>query len=692
MQRRWLLLLIALLLLAPLAPGMPGAARAAPAWLTLPLYTDALAADWQDWSWSTTLDFSAADPLSGLPDRAISVHYTSAWAGLSLRHAAIATNAYDTLRFAIHGGGVGGQAIQMVVQLYDSGGEQPPVALNPYLPPGGVPANAWADVAIPLADLLPTPAATFARITWQDVNGGASATFYLDDIRLTAPDPGPPQLTIHAAQGSRRLPPALFGSNAAYWDGNIHANADAVAKLAAGGISVLRYPGGSSSDEHHWAEWDPGNASNAWAMNTTEFISLAQALNAETLFTANFGSGSAAEAAAWVHFTNVAHPWNVHTWEIGNEIYGPWETSWTHDGAQYMLGDATHDGANAFCAAMKAVDPTIKVGIVGALDATEYNGWGPAALSNASPCIDFYVIHRYPLAPGNTNYQELLQDPPTAWPAILSDVRALLATYAPSRRLTIVANEYNAYYTEPEELQLQTVNLLFLADTLGQLIQGGAAAANQWDIVNGLSSNGGDYGLLLNWDSYRRTPGYFSLPLWRQMGDTLLALDNSANAATTLSAYAALGNNGLTVLAINKTGQPLTTTLTLQNFAPSGSGVAYVAAGASLDAAAVSYNGNANPPINLASAPPLAFSGVTPSFTYTFPPYSVTTLRLAGAPTCAWSDVDCDGDTQLDDISALAERWGSREGDAGWNVRFDEDGDGALTVVDVQAAAALWTP
>ena len=146
------------------------------------------------------------------------------------------------------------------------------------------------------------------------------------------------------------------------------------------------------------------------------------------------------------------------------------------------------------------------------------------------------------------------------------------------------------------------------------------------------------------------------------------------------------------MLAINKTGQPLASTLTLQNFTPSGSGVAYVAAGASLDATSVSYNGNPNPPVNLGSVAPLTVSGVTPTFTYTFPPYSVTTLRLAGAPACAWSDVDCDGDTQLDDIIALAGRWGSREGDSGWNPRFDHDADGALTVVDVQAAAAQWTP
>ncbi len=682
------------LLLTWLVIGLfaPGVAANAPQLLTFPIYTDSLASDWQNWSWGSSINLTAADPISGLPDRAISVQYTNNWGGLSLRHEAIPANDYDTLRFSVHGGGVGGQAIMVLVQLSDGGGEQDPVMLNDYLPPGGVPANAWADVAIPLADLMPPATVSFARITWQNNNGGAYNAFYLDDIRLTAPDPPPPQLTIHAAEGSRRLPAQLFGSNAAYWNGNIHANADVVAKLNASGITVLRYPGGSSSDEHHWQQFDPGSANNEWAMNTTEFSGLAQAIGAETLFTANFGTGTAAEAAAWVQFTNVTHNWNVRRWEIGNEVYGSWETSWTHDGTEYMLGDATHDGANAFCAAMKAVDPTIEVGIVGVFDENEYNGWGPAVLSHATPCIDYYVIHHYQLPPGNTSYQQLVQAPPVSWPTILASVHDLLDTYAPALDLKIVANEYNAYYTEPEELQLQVVNLLFLADTLGQLMEGGVAAANQWDVVNGLSSNGGDYGLLLNWDNYRRTPGYFSMPLWRQMGNMLLALDSSASASTTFSAYAALANDGLTILGINKTGQALDATLTLENFLPTGGGAAYVAAGASLDAASVSYNGNANPPINLASVPPLALSGVTPVFNYSFAPYSVTTLRLAGALACAWSDVDCDGDTQLDDIIQLADRWTSREGDAGWNARFDHDADGALTVADVQAAAFQWTP
>ncbi|MFZ2520805.1 MAG: hypothetical protein WA089_19055, partial [Anaerolineae bacterium] len=98
LRRLWILLIF-------LGAFAPGAAANAPLLLTLPIYTDSLASDWQNWSWGTTLNFNAADPVSGLPDRAISVQYTNNWGGLSLCHEAIPVTAYDTLRFAIHGGG-----------------------------------------------------------------------------------------------------------------------------------------------------------------------------------------------------------------------------------------------------------------------------------------------------------------------------------------------------------------------------------------------------------------------------------------------------------------------------------------------------------------------------------------------------------------------------------------------------------
>ncbi|HIQ05098.1 MAG TPA: hypothetical protein EYH31_05300 [Anaerolineae bacterium] len=256
--------------------------------------------------------------------------------------------------------------------------------------------------------------------------------------------------------------------------------------------------------------------------------------------------------------------------------------------------------------------------------------------------------------------------------------------------LTIFVTEYNAYYTEPEELQVQAVNLLFLTDTLGQLIVQGFDAANHWDIINGLTANGGDYGYLLVNDGYRRQPSYYAFPLWTRFGDRLLASENSANATTRFSAYAGLdANDNLTLLAVNKTGEPIPATLVLDRYHPIGSGSAYVARADALDAYTVTFNGLANPPLDLDSVPPLPITGVTTTFVYTFPAYSVTALMLEGS-SCATADLDCDGDVDLDDIRFAANCWSARWGDDRYLAICDLDHDEDVDIVDVQLVAAHW--
>ncbi|HPQ42494.1 MAG TPA: hypothetical protein PLV45_19135, partial [bacterium] len=47
------------------------------------VYTDALAAGWTDWSWSTSRDFACTDPVH-TGTASISVVHTAAWGGLYL--------------------------------------------------------------------------------------------------------------------------------------------------------------------------------------------------------------------------------------------------------------------------------------------------------------------------------------------------------------------------------------------------------------------------------------------------------------------------------------------------------------------------------------------------------------------------------------------------------------------------------
>lgn len=156
-----------------------------------PIYDDAAAAGWQDYSWAT-VDFATSDPVYG-GSRSIAVTYTTEWQGLYLYHPGYSTTGLTELRFFIHGGASGGQHIQLhVVRTDDSGdshGRQ--IRLDPPQ------AGSWTEVTVALADLDAVDT-IITGIIWQDARGAAQPTFYIDSIAFDgAPNTNAP--TISAA-------------------------------------------------------------------------------------------------------------------------------------------------------------------------------------------------------------------------------------------------------------------------------------------------------------------------------------------------------------------------------------------------------------------------------------------------------------------------------------------------------------
>ena len=169
MKTRLLLIILLLCLLSglnawarPLSLAAPGA--------DVVVYDDALRGDWQNWSWDTQANFSAASPVhSGAS--AIAVTYSAGWAGLQLgdyNHAE--AGAYDTLRFWIHGGSSGGQPVQVQI----SNGAD--LAISQSVTPV---ANSWTKVEISLLGLANRSLYT---LVWSNNSAGSQPVFYLDDI------------------------------------------------------------------------------------------------------------------------------------------------------------------------------------------------------------------------------------------------------------------------------------------------------------------------------------------------------------------------------------------------------------------------------------------------------------------------------------------------------------------------------
>jgi len=185
-----------------LLPG-PEYIYASPA-LTRLIYDDALTPGWQDWSWTQDYDLSATAPVhSG--SHSIAVTF-GAWEGLRLHKSSVDTQGTTHLRFYIHGGSAGGQSLVLYLDLDVGGSLQTGPAIT--VPPP--PANAWAEVLLPLSALNPT-GATVTGITWKAWSSTSQPTLYIDDVALvSAEDPDAPQLS----EGSLHPRSVLGGGSA----------------------------------------------------------------------------------------------------------------------------------------------------------------------------------------------------------------------------------------------------------------------------------------------------------------------------------------------------------------------------------------------------------------------------------------------------------------------------------------------
>ncbi len=235
-------------------------------------------------------------------------------------------------------------------------------------------------------------------------------------------------ITVDLTQPVSDVDDTPVGLNVSYlMDDDARVSRDISTEDALGGMRVgyLRYPGGEKADNYLWSQspWtQPAPVAarpHAWpttdnrfylsdrttardeTMDFDEFMVLCQAVGAEPVICVAFDSmykaASGSEtpptkahllenAVEWVRYANVTRGYNVRYWTLGNETdYG---TSYAGDnpGANTFGRDAAE-----FAQAMKAVDPSILVGVNG-----HSWQWFGTVLSHAGPYVDFIEVHTYP--------------------------------------------------------------------------------------------------------------------------------------------------------------------------------------------------------------------------------------------------------------------------------------------------------
>jgi hypothetical protein len=616
------------------------------------IYSDSLVNGWADWSWSAR-DLASSDYAHG-GTKSVKVTYTAAYQGFYLHHAAFNTSPYASLNFWITGGGVSGRKINVQALINDS--SQAPVLLDSYIAGGGISASDWREVTIPLTALQAGQKNNMTGFWLQDASGGSQASFYIDDIRLVAiPAPAITQISVDAANVRRAVDERLFGINAAVWDSAFMSQAT-TSILTAMKTRALRYPGGSLSDEYDWQSNTSLGNTWTWATGFDAFAAIARAVNARVFITANYGTGTPQQAAAWVQYSNVNKRYGFEYWEIGNEVYGTWETdkqARPHDPFTYATL------AKEFIKQMKASDSSIKVGVVVATGEDSYanyndhpatnprtqkthNGWTPvllATLRSLGVTPDFVAYHKYPQNPSQESDSGLLQSA-ASWESDAIDLRAQLIDYLGPRAagVEIVCTENNSVSSKPGKQTTSLVNGLFLAESVGQILQTEFNALLWWDMRNGLETANNNSADLYGWRAYGDYgvvssqndlyPTYYVGRLLTHFARGGEMVVPSASDYPGLAAYAVRKENQeLDVLLINKSpNNSLIAEIALNGFIPQPNAVIYTYGIAQDDAA---RTGTSSPDVNQSS-----FAGAASQFSYSVGPYSAVVISLAAAPSC----------------------------------------------------------
>jgi hypothetical protein len=385
---------------------------------------------------------------------------------------------------------------------------------------------------------------------------GAGLAFAAPGLAGTGPGPGA-QVTVHPGQPLATVPGTAIGINASAYDASL-LDPQVPRLLRGAGVSLVRLPGGSESDQYDWKTSTDVIGNYREAVDFSQFMSVIQNAGAQAMVTVDYGTGNTIGqqdgsgetgpqiAADWVRYANVQHHYGIRYWEIGNEVYGngTYGADWEADahctttptggpvvlgsepGQTYNCGPAVYAAnAAAYIAAMKAVDPRISVGVVltasGAPNnwpdgvtnpATSPESWNQTVLSALGHTIGFADVHWYPqnpstITPPGPTDAGLLADTAQI-PASVSALRAEFATWAGDPGLPIMITETNSVSSNPGKQTVSIVNALYLEQDYLTWLENGVSNVDWWQIHNGIVTSGdngpalagsaayGDYGVL----------------------------------------------------------------------------------------------------------------------------------------------------------------------------------------------------
>ncbi len=243
---------------------------------------------------------------------------------------------------------------------------------------------------------------------------------------------------------------------------------DVVSWIQATRPPLMRWPGGCTGTSYHWLDGVGPVAERPrkidlhfgwearYEFGTDEFIAFCRRIGAEPHMNWAMGTATLDEAAGWLEYCNSRfntyyanlrrkygneEPFNVKYWQLGNEMYGPWEIG-------YSTPQAYAVEAREWAKTLRRVDPSIQmIAVGGGNEEAILANWAWEVAPEVGPYVDYLSFHTYwhPSGLGDP-YYEILAGPYRAENMIdtlHSIIKLTERARRNSRKLSIACTEWN---------------------------------------------------------------------------------------------------------------------------------------------------------------------------------------------------------------------------------------------------------
>jgi hypothetical protein len=381
-----------------------------------------------------------------------------------------------------------------------------------------VPADEWTYVELPLQSFNVTPG---EQLHYMYFKAQSNVRFWIDDAKLITRTP--PLLTSIVinqnntlAEVSRRS----FGAGVMAANMGFEQDPQTWSLLREAGLTFFNFPGGVNVEYYDWRSSTNTSTGAVFRVDTADYINSLAQVGADGMISTNYGSATPQDSADWVQHANVTLGGSIKYWSLGNEPYQPGAhdirpSPYRHDADTYAQ----------FCveaiALMKAVDPTIKVGmsitpnensfaqrffVTNPRTGQQVNGWAAVLLTRmreANVYPDYLDFHLYTMAPGKESDAVAFQmlDRLDFW---IGGIKQMLEDYwdGEHENTPIHLTESNSVFGEQGKISVSLTNALYLANQWGAMHIRGVQSHVWWNVYEAYRTVGNYHEMLYGWRNY----------------------------------------------------------------------------------------------------------------------------------------------------------------------------------------------